>query len=287
MIRLIRVRTDAAIPEGLRGVTRRQRELMLLTMWRNHLRTVAKKSPRWNDAWWKTGKGQLKQESHGKCAYCESPTDVVAHGDVEHFRPKSKYWWLAYCYDNHLFACQICNQSHKGDKFPIAGDAMKEPRLRRNASDSSLEGLVDTFAPDPLETRKGHPLSAFLSGCRDERPGLPDPYNENPEDYFCWEADSTNKEVWIRARSGAHRHRKALAAVEGDLGLNREILRRWRWTLGYKPLLELRDILVEADSQRRTSSERQTIVNAIMRRTGAEHPYAAMARYFVTQWRIA
>ena len=42
---------------------------------------------------WKAGKPQLKRETGGKCAYCESPTDTVAHGDVEHFRPKSKYWW--------------------------------------------------------------------------------------------------------------------------------------------------------------------------------------------------
>jgi hypothetical protein len=41
---------------------------------------------------WKVAKPQLKLESGSKCAYCESPTDSVAHGDVEHYRPKSKYW---------------------------------------------------------------------------------------------------------------------------------------------------------------------------------------------------
>jgi hypothetical protein len=67
---------------------------------------------------WKAAKPQLKLETGGKCAYCESPTDTVAHGDVEHYRPKSKYWWLAYCYENYLYACQICNQVYKGDEFP-------------------------------------------------------------------------------------------------------------------------------------------------------------------------
>ena len=44
---------------------------------------------------WKPAKPALKRESYGKCAYCEAPTGVVCHADVEHFRPKSKHWWLA------------------------------------------------------------------------------------------------------------------------------------------------------------------------------------------------
>lgn len=37
---------------------------------------------------WKKTKNALKSETHGKCAYCESDTDKVAHGDVEHFRDR-------------------------------------------------------------------------------------------------------------------------------------------------------------------------------------------------------
>ena len=57
---------------------------------------------------WKKAKPRLKAESFGKCAYCDSPAGAVTHSDVEHFRPKSIYWWLAYCFDNYLYACQIC-----------------------------------------------------------------------------------------------------------------------------------------------------------------------------------
>jgi hypothetical protein len=32
---------------------------------------------------WKKAKKALKSETHGKCAYCESDTEKVAHGDVE------------------------------------------------------------------------------------------------------------------------------------------------------------------------------------------------------------
>jgi hypothetical protein len=70
-----------------------------------------------------------------KCAYCEHP-EQRPRNDVEHFRPKTRadrgaahpqthgYWWLAWRWDNLLFACRNCNQSqpNKGgklDKFPL------------------------------------------------------------------------------------------------------------------------------------------------------------------------
>lgn len=51
----------------------------------------------------------LKELYHEKCAFCEQKAEVLA---VEHFRPKSIYYWLAYSWDNLLLACQKCN-SHK------------------------------------------------------------------------------------------------------------------------------------------------------------------------------
>ncbi|MBT8143554.1 MAG: hypothetical protein KJO55_02575, partial [Gammaproteobacteria bacterium] len=79
---------------------------------------------------WKKAKPQLLLESHNKCAYCESPTAVVAFGDVEHFRPKSVYWWWAYCLDNFLASCAICNQKFKSDKFPLLGRRLRGPLVR-------------------------------------------------------------------------------------------------------------------------------------------------------------
>src|SRR5687768_6625776 len=64
---------------------------------------------------WKKTKARLKKESKKKCCYCETPTSANAWGDVEHFRPSSKYWWLALCIDNFVYSCQICNQGYKGD----------------------------------------------------------------------------------------------------------------------------------------------------------------------------
>ena len=85
---------------------------------------------------WSKAKAQLRLESSNKCAYCEADTAAVAHGDVEHFRPKSEYWWLAYCYDNYTFSCQICNQTYKSNLFPIVGKKLPKPKKRPTLTSS-------------------------------------------------------------------------------------------------------------------------------------------------------
>ncbi|HEY4108664.1 HNH endonuclease [Puia sp.] len=57
---------------------------------------------------------------HGKCAYCESQITAIYSGDIEHFRPKGRgYYWLAADWENLLFACPFCNQTHTHE---MAGD---------------------------------------------------------------------------------------------------------------------------------------------------------------------
>lgn len=52
-----------------------------------------------------------------KCAYCEkSVADTFF--PIEHYRPKSKYYWLAYSWANLLLCCHECN-TYKGKKFEI------------------------------------------------------------------------------------------------------------------------------------------------------------------------
>lgn len=57
---------------------------------------------------------------HGRtCVYCDRELPEEHRGDVEHFRPKSIYWWLAYKFENYLLACSACNSAYKGEKFPL------------------------------------------------------------------------------------------------------------------------------------------------------------------------
>ncbi|MFN0052993.1 MAG: hypothetical protein ACKV0T_12475 [Planctomycetales bacterium] len=283
MIKLNRQRTTSAVPPSLRGDKRRGKEGELLKMWRDHLHSGADASPNWKTTYWKAGKPRLKKDTFGKCAYCESPTDVVAHGDVEHFRPKSVYWWLAYCFDNHLFACQICNQSYKGDNFPRPSGTlpMPGPAVKGTTTDAALALLVDSFAPDPVEVALGHTLDNFLAGCGAEQAGLPDPYNEDPELYFRWEADATNKEVWLRARTASGRQQFITESCEVFMGLNREELRRWRWVLAYEHLADLKAILDQLHAEEVPGLAKQLTEDAIRKMMAADQPYAAMVRFFV------
>ncbi|SHH17163.1 HNH endonuclease [Flavobacterium johnsoniae] len=54
-----------------------------------------------------------------KCAYCEQKVEQY---NVEHYRPKSIYYWLAFSWDNLILACPYCN-FHKGIKFELGGKA--------------------------------------------------------------------------------------------------------------------------------------------------------------------
>ena len=114
-------------------------------------------------------KDALITTHEGRCAYCESYLRHVSHGDVEHFRPKAgcaehsqeglnrdAYFWLAYEPTNLLLACQICNEVHKGNLFPVLGD-----RLQPGTFDVTQEKqvLIDPYREDPREFIRFNPLT--------------------------------------------------------------------------------------------------------------------------------
>ena len=65
---------------------------------------------------------QLCADQHYKCAYCECDL-TKSYNDVEHYRPKSKYHWLGYDWDNLLYSCDLCNRTYKNDSFPLVNEA--------------------------------------------------------------------------------------------------------------------------------------------------------------------
>jgi uncharacterized protein (TIGR02646 family) len=55
----------------------------------------------------------------GKCAFCESYIGNIDYGDIEHFKPKSKFPELAVSWENLFLSCAKCNGAgQKGDKWP-------------------------------------------------------------------------------------------------------------------------------------------------------------------------
>lgn len=125
-----------------------------------------------------TVKKKLVALQYEKCAYCEWKVTPGDPGDVEHFRPKGRvkqvdgdpflvpgYWWLAYEWDNLLFACSKCNSSGKRDLFPIA-DQSKRCRKPTDALAGEEALLLNPVVDHPetqIEWRGAVPRGTTLA----------------------------------------------------------------------------------------------------------------------------
>jgi hypothetical protein len=105
----------------------------------------------------------LWQAQHRKCAYCEDSTKFKFE-PVEHYRPAGRairgpgfpdygYWWLAWTWSNLLFACSICNSSHKRDLFPIEPGSVPlvYPELPPGQEKTLLIDPSNPDDPDPMD----------------------------------------------------------------------------------------------------------------------------------------
>ena len=107
--------------------------------------------PIWNEL--KPVFAQLQGDggSRVKCAYCERYLPIgksgLPDGDIDHFRPKSHYYLLAYHPRNYVLACRVCNQIYKRDSFPIRG-----PRASNTKRPRDLDA-EQAYLVHPLETR--------------------------------------------------------------------------------------------------------------------------------------
>lgn len=226
MIALEHIRTPQAIKAKYRGADKREKDKELLSAQRDFLNNPSKPI-KFKSTYWKTAKTQLKKESNGKCAYCEATTDVVAHGDVEHYRPKSIYWWLAYTYDNYLYSCQICNQSYKSNNFPILANPYPEPNINANTTDNIIEQLAGKISPDPIDISLNYTLEDYLLEHKKEKPLLINPYFDEPNIYFAYEVDDNSKEVKVVASRTIYSD--YLGAAEDYYGINRIELKNIRY----------------------------------------------------------
>lgn len=111
----------------------------------------------------KSVKIALKNDQVNKCCFCESKVSHVAFGDVEHFRPKKGfkqngndnlgrpgYYWLAYEWKNLFFSCQICNQRHKKNLFPLINNHNRCLNHKGNLN-SEEPMFIDPSTDDPEE----------------------------------------------------------------------------------------------------------------------------------------
>ena len=121
---------------------------------------------------YKKSKEELEIQFHNKCAYCETVIKKSnTYTTIDHYRPKSTYYWLVSEWSNLLLSCQICNTT-KSSKFPLIADNKKNkfpPLLNGN-----------------LNVKK---CKADNSVLIDERPYILHPKIDEPKKYFDFKID--------------------------------------------------------------------------------------------------
>lgn len=86
------------------------------------------------------------------CFYCERDR----YRDIDHIRPKRHYPEQCFHWANYVFACAICNQDAKGDRYAVfgVGDQIIEFNRQWPKSDPPPVGdpvPIDPRAEDPLD----------------------------------------------------------------------------------------------------------------------------------------
>lgn len=79
-------------------------------------------------------KEKLNSLYHHKCAFCE---DHAEQTHVDHYRPKTDYYWLAYSWDNLICSCPTCNQFKTND-FAIKGKKAVPPKTTDDLSNVNI-----------------------------------------------------------------------------------------------------------------------------------------------------
>lgn len=124
-------------------------------------------------------KKALTDLQQGICCYCESRYDVTGYGEVEHFRPKNGwkqdkndkklnkpgYYWLAYKWENLMYACKRCNCKYKKNNFPLKDPAKRfDPNVRDISQEEPL--LINPYEeqhPENHLTFAGNTIKALTN----------------------------------------------------------------------------------------------------------------------------
>jgi hypothetical protein len=171
---------------------------------------------------WGAFKPHFINAQHRKCGFCESKVTHVDTGDVEHYRPKAGitclpanrsrwgrelpdagnsegrspddlcewgYHFLAYEWDNYLFACGRCNRAWKGNLFPLALPSSAQPTAVSAAAEAPLllnpyEGMDPTQCLKLLESTPGQIVP------REAQPGVESPHGRATIDTCCLDRPS-------------------------------------------------------------------------------------------------
>jgi len=110
--------------------------------WVEHYRSRVGTRP--TDSHWRRFHDDLLDIFFGNCGYCEE----ISRGEMDHFRPKSRFPELVYDWSNWVFACHDCN-NFKGEKWPTGGfiDPCSRSRVARPEVYFSFDTLTSEIIP--------------------------------------------------------------------------------------------------------------------------------------------
>lgn len=136
-------------------------------------------------------KEELSVLYHNKCAFCEqklTKSNTPQKFTVEHYRPKSIYWWLGNEWTNLFPTCEKCNDNKKDD-FPLL-----------------FERKRVLLAPVKDGTLSRAQCLATSGELLAEKPTILHPEIDHPEDFFEFLADGT-----VKAKEGLDNWNKSRA----------------------------------------------------------------------------
>ena len=96
-------------------------------------------------------RARLGEETHHKCAYCESHIEAIAFPHIEHIKPKSGHRELTFAWDNLTLACPACN-TNKGTTEPTARNFV-HPYVDEPEKRFDFVGSLIAPAPDDLTAK--------------------------------------------------------------------------------------------------------------------------------------
>ena len=250
---MIKLRKRPPIPKTLKSATVKQKEKELADKVATGSRVV---SEDFDHYWLKDDVRRTLWTHHKKkCCYCERKRELTHESDVEHYRPKAGvtkepdhpgYWWLAYRWNNYLYACKPCNEAHKKNHFPILG-------MRAKSKKDSLSK---------------------------EKPIIINPIDENPEKFigFDW-FDIANKDekIYLSKATGkdiAGRGKKTIELMQ----LNRDFLLEERGKL----ITILLGIATKMMAGKHLGNPKiiKDAASDIKRETSSEQPFSGLRRAF-------
>jgi uncharacterized protein (TIGR02646 family) len=120
-------------------------------------------------------KKALKDIYNSKCAFCEQR---VEQSHVEHYRPKSVYYWLTYSWDNLLLACSTCNQ-YKGDFFDLRGNTGVVNFTNNEANILAIHNSSNNYDVVELPKMINPEIHQPLGNLQFKRNGVIESNNEN------------------------------------------------------------------------------------------------------------